>query len=119
MELKPCPFCDITSITLSDHKEDCYLRLFASEHYTDDLRERYNIRPIEAALRARISELEEAQRWIPCSERMPQKNDRYFVAFVTNSFTYMSVARYSTKLFEFDQAGITHWMPLPPPPSSE
>jgi len=88
-------------------------------HWVDDedffIDDDWNTRPIEDALRARIAELEEAQRWIPVSE--PPKTDGtyllrniyedvYSCDFIADTNTWV--------LSEYDS--ITHWMPLPQPP---
>jgi len=67
-----------------------------------------------AVLYARIAELEEAQRWIPLSERLPEFGD---VVLVCDSKGYVK------KDFRYDADGkwmltdfVRHWMPLPEAP---
>jgi hypothetical protein len=77
---------------------------------------RWQTRPIEDALNARIAELEAAHRWrVVANGELPKNNDYYWahddlgqqgmILFYDgewNKFTNLSY--------------ITHWMPLPQPP---
>ena len=69
-----------------------------------------------SALTARIAELEEAQRWIPVSERLPEFGDVVLVCdskgYVNKDFRYEADGKW--KLTDF----VRHWMPLPPNPES-
>lgn len=80
----------------------------------------------------RIAELEEQQRWIPVSERLPEKDDYYSVAFrlpsnlyITDVYYYISATEY--KWFTRNDAyriatffdRVTHWRPKPQPPKEE
>ena len=69
---------------------------------------------------ARIAELEEKQRWIPVSERLPEK---YTPVWVTTTWGEQHSGNLTddcwTGLFrDFREGEITHWMPLPPNPES-
>lgn len=69
--------------------------------------------------------------WIKCSERMPNKNDRVLIFINFNSdtvppsihdaqFTGSTFRRGNATVNVFpleDGYGVTHWMPLPPPPT--
>lgn len=65
-ELKPCPFCGMTSITIEDYQpmedvhvvcKDCGAKVsFYGIRYT--VADRWNMRPIEKTLEQRIEELE-------------------------------------------------------------
>lgn len=67
------------------------------------------------------------QRWIPVSERLPDRNGRYLCRYVFNDHYDMSfeqvISYYATdKKPHFQNEGdglgmkVTHWMPLPEPP---
>lgn len=64
---------------------------------------------------------ENRQRWIPVTERLPSKNDRYltvaiepwFGTTVVDSMRWSGVWMYDGRQTE---ATVTHWMPLPEPP---
>lgn len=68
----------------------------------------------------------ERMRWIPVSERLPDKDGNYLVAF-TWSETTLDIARFNGSCFEqveedlnvFYRNDIAHWMPLPEPPEQE
>lgn len=73
------------------------------------------------------------QGWIPCSERMPQKNERVIIFINFNSetvppsihdaqFTGSTFRRGNATVNVFpleDGYGVTHWMPLPAAPQQE
>ena len=62
---------------------------------------------------------DKAQRWVPCSERMPEKDGFYNVVMNGDIWGEPDVATscgfYNGKWDE-DGATITRWMPLPEPP---
>ena len=82
-ELKACPFCGGSNTTLDYYEISgpqelgtivvCNECGASAKSIVD-----WNNRPIEDALNARIAELEEAQRWIPVSERLPDGGHREF-----------------------------------------
>lgn len=70
-----------------------------------------------------------AERWIPCSERLPEKTGYYLVCDSTLVADGMR-GRQDVSKFVIGRHGghwygairrecITHWMPLPEPPESE
>jgi len=72
------------------------------------------------ALQARIAELEAERRWIPCSERMPDKNGWYLVMIANEWYDVSSdyCAKIGGEVYWSDKSSITHWMPLPDPPTT-
>ncbi|WP_347004187.1 DUF551 domain-containing protein [Enterobacter roggenkampii] len=90
---------------------------------------------IPAKLRraAMLQGAEHVKGWIPCSERMPQKNERVIIFINFNSdtvppsihdaqFTGSTFRRGNATVNVFpleDGYGVTHWMPLPAAPQQE
>jgi hypothetical protein len=73
--------------------------------------------PIDVALRKRIAKLEEKQRWIPVSERLPEdmrnvlglsRNAQLVVSYIDEYKMWYAPGA--------DMLRVTHWMPLPEPP---
>lgn len=62
---------------------------------------------------------EERQRWIPVTERLPEKNGSYLV-FVYGEVTEMNCwhGKWHRLGDDYTKA-VTHWMPLPEPPKEE
>ena len=65
------------------------------------------------------------QKWIPCSERMPEKDAAVLICGCRHIVTaYFDAVKGVFRLTEDDnlyylQEKVTHWMPLPPAPESE
>lgn len=59
-DLLPCPFCAVVSCNLMDHKDDCFMKQ-AYKAYPNQaqIRDLYNTRPIEDALKEEIERLRE------------------------------------------------------------
>lgn len=60
-------------------------------------------------------------KWIPCSERMPDKDGEYLV-WISNDTDnadgiYLELRIYQRYWEGFDESVVTHWMPLPAPPT--
>lgn len=61
------------------------------------------------------------RRWIPVSERLPEKGGAYLVttkwkgSYSGDVYTETNMAVYKEKQKEWDCAGIIAWMPLPEP----
>lgn len=69
------------------------------------------------------------QKWIPVTERLPEKNGKYLCRYVfgeEESYPFEQVLYYYTAVEKphFQNEGslgmkVTHWMPLPEPPKEE
>ena len=71
--LRECPFCGKMPRAFGVVEKVQCINEDCSNAYSRPLTlEAWNMRPIEGALQMRISELEEAQRWIPVEERLPE-----------------------------------------------
>ncbi|WP_256125397.1 DUF551 domain-containing protein [Cronobacter sakazakii] len=96
----------------------------------------YRLQPIseyDAMCAAMLQGAEPAQGWIPCSDRMPTRNDRVLIFINFNSatvppsihdaqFTGSTFRRGNATVNVFpleDGYGVTHWMPLPAAPQQE
>jgi hypothetical protein len=77
--------------------------------------------------RKQIEELEAKNKWIPVSERLPDKFGEYIVAVTEETGEIYSdyadfdpyQQRWKTGLFLGCRDKVTHWMPLPEPPKEE
>lgn len=57
-ELKPCPFCAVVSCNLMDHKDNCFMKkAYKAYQNSVPIKDLYNTRPIEDALKAEIERL--------------------------------------------------------------
>ena len=74
---------------------------------------------------ARIAELEEAQRWIPVSERLPEDRVTILAAFNNREILTAKYYKYYEgfgsvenywRIEGWHSGNVTHWMPLPQPP---
>ena len=137
-ELRPCPFCG-GHMRWNDNEfesayvcDDCHY-FIEWDGMLEEFVKWWNARPIEDALNARIAELEEKQRWIPVSERLPEVGKVVHVidmndigGHLCNLYeTAVLVEVSGNKRFGFighsgwDTSDVTHWMyamPLPTPP---
>lgn len=68
---------------------------------------------------------QEQRRWIPVTERLPEKDDRFMCTYKFNSNSEMQFvgdlyyfASDKHPYWQHESAGVivTHWMPLPEPP---
>ena len=107
-------------------------------------KEKWQARPIEGALnkriaeledqledwtnngwaedyKARIAELEEKQRWIPVSERLPEDGKPVWVCTIWNEqHSGFLIDGVWVGLFrDFREGEITHWLPLPVLPEAQ
>ena len=86
----------------------------------DDLREE------NANLTARIAELEEKQRWIPVSERLPENRATVLAAFENREILTATYYKHHEgfggvenywHIEGWHSGNVTHWMPLPESPN--
>ena len=63
---------------------------------------------------ARIAKLEEAQRWIPVGERLPEEKQNVLALDRTGTAYHWEYSRSLSNIFVSDY---THWMPLPEVPN--
>ena len=132
--LKPCPFCGKMPEVADDGVCRCNNKSCSMAPYWY-LPKYWNIRPIEDALNTRIAELEEKQRWIPVSERLPDTKIVYdkFDVIVEFEDIENGVMTRCVELMSYDYrnkswnddcwefgfypvAGVTHWRERPTPP---
>lgn len=70
------------------------------------------------------------QKWIPVTERLPEKNGRYLCRYIFNDhydmpfeqvLSYFATDKKPHFQNESDEFGmkVTHWIPLPEPPKGE
>ena len=67
------------------------------------------------------------QKWIPVTERLPEKYGKYLCRYVFNEsaeYPHIEAISYYPTMTRFQGEGscgmrVTHWMPLPPAPKGE
>ncbi len=75
--------------------------------------------------RKQIEELEAKSKWIPVTERLPEKEGRYLCVVrigYKSGAVYVKVMngdRHGFSLEHIYNDDVTHWMPLPEPPKGE
>ena len=102
-KLKPCPFCGSSNTTLDYYEISCPQEIgtlvFCSDcgSYSTSV-DRWNTRPIENALEARVAELEAeneklkaAQEWISVEDDLPKED------YAESGATYDLVVQYVNK----------------------
>lgn len=64
------------------------------------------------------ADVEPVRRWIPCSERMPERPGDYQVCTKNEYYGTKNVAKryFNGDCWSGRWTNITHWMPLPKPP---
>lgn len=90
------------------------IRMTLLHHSTNDLVEELLMwRGLAAEHLDRIAELEEKQRWIPVSERLPEEKQTVLALDKTGTAYHWEYSRSLSNIFVSDY---THWMPMPEPP---
>jgi len=73
-------------------------------------------------LQSELKELKEKQRWIPVSEKLPEKANRVFV-YMKNNYIIIATYFINSHVWKNDHgsniSNVTHWMVLPVPPEEE
>ena len=76
--------------------------------------------PIQEALEIAIEALKQ-NRWIPCSEKLPEEGDHYICTCKDGYRTMVTYVKWQNKLKRWDLTGarsywkVIAWMPLPEP----
>lgn len=74
-----------------------------------------------------LSCIEAVNRWIPCSERLPDNcvavlvytGENNFKVWLAEYSKYMEVWTLAGNYIPIKKNAVTHWMPLPEPPAKE
>ena len=88
-------------------------------------RDKYFLLEFEAALLADhlLANGVTVRRWIPVTERLPEKQGEYFVMIEGDKISTTLYYEWADKYwFDFPNGRkfvVTHWMPLPEPPKEE
>ena len=56
-------------------------------------------------------------RWVLVKDRLPEKDGRYLCYGSAFGRCQMGILYYATSIEQFNDGEVTHWMPLPEPPS--
>lgn len=145
-ELKPCPFCGNSAVLVNKDGiiDDPLEWVSCIEDSCMPVPIRFskgawNTRPIEDVLtaerdaaRAEVERMREAQRWIPVEERLPNEGELCLINIksrISNAVILRMAVIQKFDAGEYDWkdpqdnyvwgGNITHWMPLPEPPSLE
>ena len=87
----------------------------------DEMHRHDRLQDFEVAEAQQLAELRAAHRWIPVTERLPEKDVRVLVRLADDSRLYTKI---DTDRIHYDNwvrwgTYVTHWMPLPEPPKEE
>lgn len=84
-----------------------------------------NLRAELEFLEQRVEELEDelaGKEWVSVKDRLPEKGTEFLACLDCGRVYLLSRSRYqncyyrNARPFYLDEAGVTHWMPLPSPP---
>ena len=80
-------------------------------------RENGRLKSLNHSAGAIIARLEEAHRWIPVAERLPERNDR-ILAYTPPKPGHAELCEVTRGFMAQlgKRSGVTHWLPLPEPP---
>ena len=120
-EIRICKYCGMELLEDVPHGlRECHLRAVARIAELEDQLEDWTNNGWAEDYKARIAELEEKQRWIPVSERLPEDGKPVWVCTIWNEQHSGNLTDDCwTGLFrDFREGEITHWLPLPPNPES-
>lgn len=70
-------------------------------------------------LRKEIKRLQDAERWIPVEERLPERYERALVHAERGGITVATYSKWGWTMPMYFDGEITHWMPLPKGPKEE
>lgn len=89
--------------------------------FEGDAEDAAELRTLITGLESRIAELEEKQRWIPVSERLPDNWESVLTIDISKSTQDVVTAFYNPETSRWSthvscDLWVTHWMPLPEPP---
>jgi hypothetical protein len=117
-ELKPCPFCGSSNVNEIDMQavcQNCHVINGDPADFDFPSIPAWNTRPFEDALQARITELEAAQRWIPCSERLPKVEPFELVDVIAVNMNEKEPYAFQTSYdltAGFEYLNVTHWIDI-------
>ena len=80
------------------------------------------VEPVEAVADYLLDNGVTFQRWIPVTERLPEKDLEDVLAFdgISGFFiTFMKTTIHGKRYFVIGHDDVTHWMPLPEPPKEK
>ncbi len=129
-ELKPCPFCGssgaILDEPLNEDEYGCFCNALCGaigpcDEDGEKAVEFWNTRPIEDALRARIAELEEKQRWrVVANGELPEDGEVVWLwdgKYIGMGYYLVFAGQFMDRDTPLRRIKPTHWMPLPESPN--